>query len=203
MAVIVNKNTTQAPMSTTGLTGAQVLKFITAPRVYVKALDATPTPVLVKSNGSTPSGWTDLGGIDGTLKITYTKDMKEVRTGIDEVLRAVYIGKKTAGFEFNLNQFDDVALAQLSGVTASTIQSGSAVSFGIGAEDVVQKALLMVIQNKLDGKEMQFYHPDAYMSFSVEDSGGSTVIKGSANLPMFAWTGSGGTEAVMIQSVFA
>jgi hypothetical protein len=137
------------------------------------------------------------------VKVTYTKDRKEVRTGMDEVLRATYSGKKTAGFEFTLSQFDDVVLAALSGVTASTIQSGSAVSFGIGSEDIVQKALLMVLQNKLDGKEIQFYAPSSYLTFQIEDSGDSTVIKATADLPAFAWTGSGGTEAFFVLTDFA
>ena len=37
-------------------------------------------------------------------------------------------------------QFDDVALANVTGLTASVITSGSIVSFGVGGETVVQKA---------------------------------------------------------------
>src|ERR1039458_8860545 len=104
MSVIVNRNTTQAPNLTSGLTGTQMIKFIAAPRVYIKALDATPTPILVKSNGATPSGYIDLGSVDGTVKVTYTKDVKEVRLGMDEILMATYIGKKTAGLEFSRSE---------------------------------------------------------------------------------------------------
>ena len=78
MAITVNKNTTQAPMTTAGATGTQVQKFNVAPRVYVKALDSTPTPVRAKSNGATQGTWTDLGSVDGNAKITYAVDKKKV-----------------------------------------------------------------------------------------------------------------------------
>ncbi len=203
MAVIVNRNTTQAPNTTVGLTGTQVIKFINAPRVYIKTLDSSPTPVVVKSNGTTPSGWTDLGSVDGMAKVTYTKDVKEVRLGMDEILMATYVGKKTAGFEFSLTQFDDIVLQNVSGLTASTTTAGSIVSYGVGSEDVVQKALLLVAQNKLDGKEMQFYSPLAYLTFAIEDSSGALVLKANANLPSFAWTTGGTTFAYFVSTIFA
>jgi hypothetical protein len=199
MAVISNKNTTQTPLSI-GSTGTQVIKFIDCPRVYIKAADASPTPITTKSNGATPSGYTDLGIVKDKVKVAYDKEMKEVRTGIDNVLRATYTGQKTATFEFVLSQFDDIVLGALSGVTSSVIQAGSTVQFPIGSEEVVQKALLIVLQNKIDGKEVQFYHPNAFMSFTIGDSGEETVVTGRGNLPMFTW-GSG--EAIFIMTDYA
>lgn len=200
MAVISNLNTRQTPMTATGGTGTQVLKFIDGPRVYIKAADSSPTPVGTKSDGSLPAGWTDLGIVNGKLGIAYEKEIKEIRTGLDEVLRASYVGQKTANFEFALSQVDDVVLGELSGVTQEVVQSGSIVRYGIGSEDVVQRALLLVIQNKLDGKEIQFYNPNAYLSFTIEDSGEETVIRGTGNLPLFDWNSS---EALMTVTIFA
>lgn len=199
MAVISNLNSAQTPL-TTGKTGAQAIKWIDCPRVYIKTADTTATPVTTKSNGVLPSGWTDLGIVQGKAKITYSKELKEIRTGLDNVLRASYIGQKTASLEFNLSQFDDVVIEQLSGLTASQIQAGSIYQFPIGTEDVVEKALLLVSQNKLDGKEWQFYNPKAYMTFSIEDNGDETVVKGSGNLPLFAFDSK---EALFVQSIFA
>jgi hypothetical protein len=195
MAVISNKNTAQTPVAS-GLTGAQVVKFIDAPRVYIKAVDTTPTPVTTKSNGTTPAGWTDLGIVNGKVRVTYEKEIKEVRTGIDQVLRASYVGQKTAGFEFVLSQFDDVVIKNLSGLSEVVVSAASAYAFQIGSEDIIQKALLMVVQNKLDGKEWQFYHPAADLAFNIEDSGEETVVRGRANLKAF-------THSTVEQLVYA
>jgi hypothetical protein len=199
MSVITNLNSTQAPMLAGGLTGPQSVKFIDCPRVYIKSPDATPTPVQAKSNGVLPSGWTDLGIVNGKLKVVYTKEMKEVRTGLDQILRSVYIGKKTAEFDFQLSQFDDVTFQNLTGLTPSILQSGSIVQFPTGQEDVVQKALLLVLQNKLDGKEWQFYSPLSYLSFEITDSGDETVLAGKGFLPAFQWNS---LDTYMIQTIY-
>lgn len=203
MAVISNMNTRQTPMVATGATGAQVVKFIDGPRVYIKAVDSTPTPLGVKVNGdpaTNAAAWTDLGIVNGKLGIAYTKEITEIRTGMDKVLRYTYVGQKDANFDFGLSQFDDVVIGALSGVAAEVVTSGSAVRFGIGSEDVVQKALLLVIQNKLDGKEIQFYNPSAFLSFNIEDSGEETIARGSGKLPLFAWNSS---EALFTMTVYA
>jgi len=202
MAVLVNLNTRQNPMVATGLTGTQSIKFIQAPRVYMKDVDVTAAPVTTKSAGSLPSGWTDLGIVNGVAKVTYTKTVKEVRTGIDEVLRAEYIGKKVAGIECSLSQFDDVAMGAVSGLSTSTIIAGSTYQFSVGSEDVIQKAILLVIENKLDSKEIQLYNPNAYLSFDIADSSGELVLNLKADLPSFAW-GGGSNEAFFVQTHFA
>lgn len=199
MAVIVNKNTSQTPI-TSGLTGTQVIKFIDAPRVYVKAIDASPAPVTTKSNGTTPAGWTDLGSVNGKVAIRYEKEIREIRTGIDQILRQSYVGQKTASFEFVLDQFDDVVIKELSGLTPSAVQAGSTYQFMIGSEDIIQKALLLVVQNKLDGKEWQFYHPSADISFTIEDSNEQTVVRGRGNLTGFTY---GGVEPLMVMTNYA
>ncbi len=199
MAVITNKNTTQTPI-TTGLTGTQVVKFIDAARVYVKTKDTTATPVIVKSNGSTPSGWTDLGIVDGKVKVTYEKELFEVRTGIDNILRSTFVKQRTGSFEFVLSQFDDVVIKEISGITPSTITAGSIQQFAIGQEDVIEKALLLVVQNKLDGKEWQFYAPAAQMTFNLGDAGEATVVNGKGNLPAFTYNS---LDTIMVASIFS
>lgn len=206
MAIINNKNTAQSLMTTAGRTGTQVTKFIDAPRVYVKSADSiSAAPVQTyfnKSNGVTPATWTDLGQVIGSAKVTYNKKSKDVTTGIDEVLRASYVGSKDVTIEATLGQFDDVVLEQLSGLTASVITSGSIVSYAVGSEDLIQLALLLVVQNKLDGKEWQFYNPAAYLNYSFEASGDALAVKMTGKLPFF--TPQGGTkEQFIAQTMFA
>jgi hypothetical protein len=200
MAVIVNTNTRQNPMLATGLTGTQVIRFIDGPRIYIKAVDTTPTPITIKSNGAIPAGYTDLGIVDGKAKVTYTKSIEEVRTGIDQVLQAEFVNKKTMQMQFGLTQFDDIVLEQLSALTTSVVTTGSAVQFPVGQEDVVQRALLVVLQNKLDGKEWQFYNPNAYITFQYTTQGDYTLVQANADLPLFTWQSS---YALCIQTMFA
>lgn len=196
MAITVNKNTTGAPMSTLGRTGTQLIKMIPAPRVYFKSIDSTTNaPVqdyFVASNGMTPLGWTDLGIVDGMAKITYNKKTKDVKTGIDQYLRASYIESKECTVEFELAQFDDVNLELLSGFTGSVITSGSVVNYQLGMEDLTQFAILVVVQNKLDKKEFQFYNPAAFVNFQFNDGNNGMTLKVTCNLPSF--TASGQTQ---------
>jgi hypothetical protein len=187
-------------MVATGRTGLQSVKFITAPRFYIKSPDVTATPVLVKSNGTLPSGWTDLGVVNGLAKITYTKSTKEVRTGIEQVLRGIYIDKKTASVEADLAQFDDVVVESLTGLTASIITAGSIVMYGLGSESIVTKAVLLVAQNILDGKEVQLYNPAAFVSLSYNSSGDETSVKAMCDFPLFTWQGN---DTAFTHGIFA
>lgn len=205
MPVIANKNTTQTPHGTAGVTGTQVVKFIPASRVYVKTAESTTAaPVqnyFTKSDGSTPSGWTDLGAMLGEAKVTYNKEVVKVKMGLDKSLRAVYTGEKEGSIEFNLAQMDDYTMSQL-GLTASTIVSGSRVNFRVGQETVVQSAILIVYQNKLDGKEMQIYHPAAYLTFVWDEVDDGLCFKVTADLPLFTANGQT-TEQLMSVTFFA
>jgi len=174
-------------MTASGSTGVQSVKFIAAPRVYIKAVDSTPTPVTTKSNGSLPAGWTDLGIVNGLAKVTYSKSTKEVRTGLEQVLRSEYIDKKTGNFEAELAQFDDVVISNLTGLTASVITSGSLVQFGLGQEGIVNKAVLLVTQNILDGKEIQLYNPNSLINLSYNTSGDEASVKIMAEFLFFQW----------------
>ena len=205
MAVIVNKNTTQNPI-TSGRTGSQSIKFIPAPRVYVKAADSlSAAPVqsyFTKSNGVTPTGWTDLGIVRGVAKVTYAPKVTEVQTGIDKVTRSAYTSERKGSIEFTLDQADDTALEQVSGMSASVITSGSVVNYQFGTTDVAQLALLLVVQNKLDGKEWQFYNPNAYLDFSFDDSNDALGLKVNAILPYFQAVGQA-LQSLMSVTVFA
>jgi len=191
--VVSNRNTSQAPMLTSGKTGAQSIKWIPADRIYIKAADVTiDTPVqnyVTKSNGTTPTGWTDLGSLDGNVKVTYTQNVAKVTTGVDEYLRGAYLKSKGGQLDFSLTQTDDVTLEQISGLSASVITPGSIVSYQVGSTDMNQVALLVVSQNKLNGKEMQFYNPNAFVTFNYDISGDSMVLKCQAFVPFFVAQG--------------
>jgi hypothetical protein len=205
MAILVNKNTTQTPVAS-GRTGAQSIKFIPAPRVYVKTADSmTAAPVssyYTKSNGVTPTGWTDLGIVKGVAKVTYDQKATEVATGIDKVIRSAYTSERKASIEFTLEQLDDVALEQVSGMSASVITAGSVVNYQYGTVDLNQLALLLVVQNKLDGKEWQFYNPNAFLDFSFDESNDTMGIKVNAILPYFLAVGQT-LQSVFSQTIFA
>lgn len=208
MAVLVNNWTTQKPLSANGSTGVQSIKHIPAARVFIKAADSiTATPVLAyaaytfKTNGVVPTGWTDLGISNGNGKVTYTKTQKKVTTGLDKVTRAVYIEEKTAELEFDLAQLDDYLLTQL-GFNASVITAGSTVNFQLGQEDVVEKAVLLVYANKLDGKEIHWYHPAAKLNVTFQESGDEVGVKVVAELTAFTAAGAS-IDSLVSTTVFA
>jgi hypothetical protein len=183
--VVSNKNTTQAPIVGPGLTGTQVKFFIPAGRFYIKALDTTPSAPVGKSFGKTPTGWTDLGMMMDQGTVNYSKDIIKLKSGTDKVLQSAYVGEKTGTFECVLGQYDDIVLQNVTGLTPSTIQANSIVRFNIGAEALVQKAVLLVSQNKTDGKEIQYYSPNAFITFSIDQQDGAQVVKLTADLPLF------------------
>jgi len=193
MAIAVNAYTGGQPLATSGLTGTQILKLIPAPRVFMKSTPDSITAAVVpsiKTNGSlTLAGWTDLGIVSGAVKVGYAKKAKEVKTGIDNVLRAAYVNDKTGSMEFTLSQVDDIVMQNITGLTASQITSSSIYTFHLGQEDLVQMAVLLVVQSKLDQKEWQFYTPLAYVNFSFNETGDAMELKCTALLPFFTVTG--------------
>lgn len=205
MPIARNRNTTQQPNLLPGRTGTQSIKVIPAPRVYVKTADFTnDTPVqeyFTKSNGVTPTGWTDLGIVDGNATITYTKKTTDVKTGIDNYLRATYISEKSANINFTLGQFDDIAIEQISSLTASVITSGSIVNYQFGQDEITTLALLLVVQNKLDSKEWQFYNPAALINFTIDNTNNAMSLKVTSELPFFTAAGTGGALGESLLSV--
>jgi hypothetical protein len=206
MAIIVNKNTSQQPQSVIGRTGTQSIKFIDAPRFYVKTSDSlVAAPVQAyntKSNGTTPTGWTDLGIVEGRAKIMYVKKQKDVRTGIDNVFRLAYSDQKDCTLECVMDQVDDILLETVSGLAASVLTAGSVVSYAVGQEDMTQLAVMLVNQNKIDGKEMQYYNPSAYFNFAFEQTGDAMTMKVTAVLPAFLALGATKEQTVDIK-IFA
>lgn len=204
--IVVNKNTSGAPMTQAGLTGLQSVAFVPAPRVYIKTVDPlSNTPVqdyYTKSNGTTPTGWTDLGTVSGNVKIQYSKKTNQIRTGIDQIFTAAYASEKTGQLEFMLEQLDDVTLQNITGLSASVITAGSVISYPVGQEDLVQAALLLVVQNKLDGKEWQLYNPAAYLDFKFNQSKDTLSLDCTGLLPPFIAAGST-LQTIMQTTVFA
>lgn len=180
-------------MTPQGLTGQQVVKWIPADRIYVKSVDPTLDAPTVsyntKSNGSTPTGWTDLGTLDDNVKVTYDQNVEKVTTGPDEYLRGAYLKSKGGTIDFSLSQVDDVALSIISGLTPSVIVPGSIVTFEIGSTDMSQLAILVVSQDKLTQKEYQFYNPNAFLTFQYDMSKDAMVLKCQGFLPYFTPVG--------------
>lgn len=219
MAIVSNKNTAQNPITGVGNV-PQTLRHIEAPRVYLladssgkpKSMTLNNTPVqdfFVKSNGGTPTilgggsdQWLDLGIVDGFLKLGYTKNVKQITTGIDQVFRAAYIDKKVGTLEADLDQFSDYVLEKVSGLTSSVITAGSIVNYQIGQEDLNQVAILFVSQNKLDGQEWQFFNPNAYINFIIQQKSDALNLKMTGYLPFF--NAAGQTVQGMVSStIFA
>lgn len=209
MPVVANNFTAGKPLINSGLTGVQSIKFIHAPRVFIKSTPDSQTAAvvpIVKSNGSiatiTATGWTDLGIVDGNLKVAYAKKTNEVRTGIDNYLRAAYAKEKGGTLDFSLAQFDDTALGAISNLTASQVTSNSIYSYHVGQEDLAQFAVLFIVVNKLNGKEIQWYSPLVFMNFEFADATDHIVLKCSAMLPAFTAAGQA-NEEFLTTTVFA
>jgi hypothetical protein len=205
--VIVNNFTTQKPLTVLGNTGVQLLGLIPASRVFIKASDLdSAAPIHLysdfsfKTRGQTPAGWKDLGIMDAPGKLTYTKDIAKVQTGIDKVTRKTYAKSKEATLDFSLWQTDDYILSAL-GFQGSVTTAGSSMTFLIGQEDVFQCALLCVYCNKLDGKELHVYHPNASLSVSFDSSNDKLLTKVSVDLTAFTPEG-GTTDALYSLNVF-
>jgi hypothetical protein len=175
------------------LTGSST-KLIPATRVYIKTAITTPftEPASGRITATTgPAGWTDLGGIlNSKVMITYNKDLKEIRTGLDQILRVSYVSNKTATASFALENYDVAALAAITGQTALLVYSGTPSAYVgqklfIGKEDVVSKAIMFLCTNKIDNKEHRFFNPSADLSFTFEEDGDSVVIRVTASLNGF------------------
>ena len=195
MPLTFNRNTTQKPMSALGLTGKQLVKFIPASRVYVKptdSQDAAPVQNYYSiSNGVTPTGWIDLGTLtDSGVKVTFDAKVNQVLTGPTKALRAAYLSGQGATASFGLSQFDDVALSTITGITPTILNQGSTVSYTIGSDDMMELAVLLVVQDLLTGKEIQLYNPSAFISFAFGyESDNSLSLTCQAVLPYFTPSG--------------
>jgi hypothetical protein len=195
--ITVNKNTTQNPSVAQGRTGQQSLRFIPAPRVYIAPPDYSPVPgtVFPLSNGSTPSAFTDLGVVTGNASVQITRATAPVFSGVDKIQTGVVSQGISGGVSFSLSQMDDFLLEQLSGTGPAYTSTGYA-NYQIGGQNLTPAALLLVVQNKLDGKEWQFYNPTALLSFSFDNQSDAMGLKVSGILPAYA-TSLGGPKSIL------
>jgi hypothetical protein len=175
-----NRNTQQPP-----ITGNSI-KLILAERCYAAPTGQTyDHSVPSKLSDNLPaSPWVDLGIVEGSkVTITYNKDVAYVETGIDKIRRGSYLRGKNAQAKFQLTQVDHTVYGAL-GLNVDAVSGGYQVI--VGQEDVVEKALLFVGTNKLDGKEHQTYSDDAAVSFGYAEAEDARLIDVTAEL--FAFT---------------
>lgn len=171
----------------TPLTG-QTIKAVLAERVYCAPADTVYADPSAKLAGADPaSPWQDLGIVQNSkVQISYTKEVKLIKTGIDQIVRGAYLTGKTAQAVFTLEQFDSTVLQAVSGLTADVVGSPSiGTKLHIGQEDIVYLSLLFTGTNKIDAMEFQTYSKKAAVSFAFEDSDDARVCKVTADLQAF------------------
>lgn len=173
----------------TPLSGAST-RAVIAERVYIAPSNTAYVDPTVKLEGADPaSPWVDLGIIkDSKVTLTYTKDTKPVETGIEKVRRGSYtLGKKCMA-SFVLEQYDLDTLSLVSGL--STVAVGSiGGKLHIGQDDIVEKALLFLGTNKVDGKEIQHYTKKASLAWSIQEDTDARDLKVDADFYSFLPTG--------------
>lgn len=184
MAVFSNKYTKQPPIS--GASTAAVM----AERVYIAPADTVYGAPGAKLAGADPGGaWVDLGIVkDSRVTLNYTKDIKYVETGIEKVRRGAYTLGKTAEASFMLEQYDIDSVALLTGLTIQAV-GGIGGVLHIGQDDVVERALLFIGTNKLDGKEHHIYCKKGVVVFQVQQEDDRRLLAATASLYPFVSTG--------------
>lgn len=163
-----------------------------AQRVYIAPADQAYADPTAKLDGADPAApWVDLGIVEGSkVNLTYSKETNYIETGIEKIRRGAYITGKTAQMTFDLSQFDSGVLEEISGLTADAV-GAIGKKFHIGQEDLVQRALLVVGTNKIDGKEHQYYCKKGALTWSIEEADDARILRVVADL--FAFTPGGET----------
>lgn len=183
ISIASNQNTQQGTLTN------QSVKCILASRAFISTAGAVPTAKLgtiAPYTYTAPSNWSDLGAVlKSKVSMTYNKDYAEVRSGLDGVFRAAYVTSKTCEWNFALDNYDTTVMGLLLGQTAS-VNSAVATSVGytfwVGREDIITRKLLVIGTNKIDGKEHQYYAPEALLKFAWEEDGDAIVIRVTATL---------------------
>lgn len=181
-----NKYTQQTPKS------GSSIKVVLAQRVYVAPADTAYSDPGAKLDGADPAApWVDLGIVEGSkVNMTYTKETNYIETGIEKIRRGAYITGKTCQLQFDLSQFDMDVLEEISGLTPDAVGAiGSKIH--LGQEDFVEKALLIVGTNKIDGREHQYYCKKGSLVWSIEEADDARILRVTADL--YAFTPSGET----------
>ena len=179
-----NKWTKQPPIA-----GAST-KVVLAERVYIAPADTAYADPGAKLNGAEPAApWTDLGIVmNSRVNLTYTKDIRYVETGIERVRRGAYSLGKTAETSFTLEQYDIEQLELVTDLTAGAV-GGIGEKLHIGQDDIVDKALLFLGINKVDGKEHHIYCKKGTISFNVAQEDDFRVLQVTASLYPFVPSG--------------
>jgi hypothetical protein len=183
-----NKYTQQTPLA------GSTVRAVIAERCYIAPNNTAYADPGAKLDGADPAApWADLGIVAGSkVALTYNKTTSYIETGIEKIRRGAYIMGKTAQAVFTLEQFDMGVLEQITGLTATALGGAIGKKIHIGQEDLVEKSLLFVGTNKVDDKEYQTYCKSGAVTFNIEDSNDSRVLKVTADL--FAFTPSGETK---------
>lgn len=172
----------------TPLSGAST-RAVLAERVYYAAANTAYADPTAKLNGADPAGWSDMGIVkDSKVTLTYTKEVKPVETGIEKVLRGAYVLSKKCMATWDLEQYDIDTIAILSGlsITAVGVIGGK---LTLGQDDLVEKSLLFLGTNKVDGKEFHHYTKKATLEFAVGEDGDSRTLKATAQFYSFLPSG--------------
>lgn len=178
-----NKYTQQPPLS-----GAST-RTVLAERVYYANANTAYADPGAKLAGGDPAGFSDMGIVmNSRVTLTYTKEVKPVNTGIEQVRRGSYSMAKSCKAEFTLEQFDIDLISVLSGLSITAV-GGIGGKLHLGQDDVVEKALLFVGTNKVDGKEFHHYSKKCSLSWSIDQQDDSRMLKVEADMYSFLPSG--------------
>lgn len=188
MSTTTNNYTLQPPK-----TGAST-KAVMAERCFIAPAN-TPyngdnsDPTARYDGSLSPTGFTDLGIVMGSqVQFSYQKELRYIETGIEKVRRGAYTLGKTAQCSFTLEQYDIDTIALLTGQTIASVGAIGG-KMQIGQDDVVERALLFIGTNKIDGKEHHLYCKKGVISWNIEQNDDSRVIKVTADLYPFLASG--------------
>jgi hypothetical protein len=184
MATNSNKYTKQPPIS--GASTAAVM----AERCYIAPADTAYSAPGAKLAGADPGGlWVDLGIVkESRVNLSYTKETKYIETGIEKVRRGAYVLGKTAECNFMLEQYDLDSVALLTGLSITAV-GGIGGVLHIGQDDVVEKALLFIGTNKIDGKEHHIYCKKGVVVFQIQQEDDRRLLAVTSSLYPFVASG--------------
>lgn len=173
----------------TPLAGATT-RAVLAERAYIAPSNTAYADPGAKLDGADPAApWADMGLVkDSKVSLSYTKEVKAVETGIEKVRRGSYTLSKKCSASFSLEQFDLDTLALTSGLSSIAV-GGIGGKIHLGQDDVIEKALLFLGTNKVDGKEYHHYTKKASISYSIVDDAEARNLKVDADFYSFLPSG--------------
>jgi hypothetical protein len=139
-------------------------KVLLAQRAYVAAINtAAPTAAAA---GVAPTGWTDLGSIDGSTATLNKSDptLIDVRTGLYEILRGeIPTRDGDVTCTFTVVEYEPLVWAALSG--DAIVGAG----IYVGGRPLLQSAILLVGQNAATGSEFHHWNPKSDLVYKEVD----------------------------------